>query len=515
MKLSRFSAAFIAASLLATTVVAQTPEQLKQELEATKAQLATLTKVVGDLQTEKGEAAREASVETEINRLSERLAAGCALESKASKITMTGEFRFRSYLELGDSASPDEERDGWWNDSRVRLGFGYEFAKDVSAYAELQSHFVYGDNSSDSGLSDVGEGQDVSLYQAWVKMGNLFCRPEFSSKIGRQEVVLGNQFHFGNADWYNGLTFDGARWDWNSDSFSLTGLCLRTATFTPGDGNQVPSYGPFSTNGDGHDHDEVYSVYFTLKTIKNHTLDLYWIYVNEHIGFTRGSGAAGSFSPPAGLTGGSKAYFHVLGGRIGGTVDVASGLDWNLEAVYETGDVDASPADLDVENFAVEGEIGICFNKDNKIRAWVRGLFAEGPDDDGEDTGYIPLWPNRHSNTASFRARYGYMDVFPMANVFALTGGAHFDPSKDWTVGATLTWGQQDSDPVFTPSSDETYGFEIDVWAEYRYSEAMTFSAGVAFLFPDDQLDNAVSDLSTPFDDDSQFLLWLQARLFF
>jgi hypothetical protein len=528
MKLSRFTSAIIAASLVTTVNVAQTPEELKRELDAVKAQVASQSKLINQLQNDKGEAAREASVETEINRLSDRLAAGTVVESKANKVTMTGEFRFRSALELGDTAG-GVERDGWWNDSRVRLGFGYEFSKDITAYAELQTHFVYGDNNSDSGVSDAsgsfggggGEGgffgasgSDVSLYQAWVKMGNIFCRPEFSSKLGRQEIVLGNQFQFGNADWYNGLTFDGGRWDWNSDSFSLTGLILRTATLTPGDTNQSPAYGPFAINGDGHDHDEIYSLYFTLKTIKNHTLDLYWIYVNEHIGLTRNSGAGGPF-PPSPLTGGVPAYFHTFGARIGGNVDVACGLDWNLEAAYQTGHLSTGTPQVDVEGLAIEGEVGLTFNRDNKLRAWVRGLFAEGPDEDGTDTGYISLFPNRHSNTANFRARYGAMDVFPMANVFALTGGVHFDPSKDWTIGANVVWGQQDSDPVFTPGSDEAFGFEIDVWAEYRYSEAMTFSAGVAMLFPDDQLDNAVADLSTPFDDDSQFLVWLQARLFF
>lgn len=502
MKLFRITTAVVAASLTATGF-AQTPETMKQDLDALKAQVAAQSKEISALKAEKGEAAREASVETEINRLSERLAAGTTVESKANKITFTGEFRYRSYLEFGDT-SGNVERDGWWNDSRIRLGFGYDFSKDVSAYAEVQSHFNYGDNSSEFGTDDDANDSSngVELYQAWVKVGNLFGRSEFSSKMGRQEVVLGNQFQFGNADYYNGLTFDGCRWDWSGESFDLTGLWLRTATDQIGDMNQSPAYGPFSSvNSDGHDHDEYYTLYFTLKTIKNHKLDLYWIYADEHIGQTRNSFSSGAtFTVPA--------YYHTFGGRIGGNnLDVAAGLDWNLEAAYQTGSFTGG---FDIDGLAVEGEVGIMFDKDNRFRAWIRGLFAEGPD--SNDSGYLPLFPNRHSNTANFRARYGAMDVFPMADIFALTGGVHFDPATNWTIGLTGVWGEteSDNDPI-----DDSYGFEVDLWAEYRYSEALTFAAGIALLFPDDQLDNATSNLFTPFDDSTQFLFWLQARLFF
>lgn len=476
----------IAASLLATTGVAQTQEEMKKEFDLMKAQLASQSKEINELKNEKSAVARDESVETEINRLSERLAAGTTVDSKASKITFQGEFRYRGYLDLGDTVG-GEERDGWFNSSRVRMGFGYEFSKDVSAYAELQSNFAYGEASSFFGSTDV----DVSLYQAWVEVGNLFGRPEFSTKLGRQEVVLGNQYQFGNADWYNGVSFDGCRWDWDSDNFRLTGLMLRLTTEDSNDMNQMPAY---ST---GHTHDELYGLYFTLKTIKNHELDVYWLYSNLH------SGSAGN-SLGGGLSF-SDDYYHTFGARIGGDVDVSAGLDWNFEAAYQTGNSDAG---LDISAFSAEGEVGITFNRDNKFRAWLRAIYAEGAE--GNDLGYQPLFPNRHSNTASFRARYGIMDIFPMTNVFAVTGGVHFDPSQNWTIGANLVWGETEEE--IGGGFDDEYGFEIDIWAEYRYSETMTFGVGAAVLFADDA---GVFASGGSFDDDAQFLMYMQARLFF
>jgi hypothetical protein len=121
MKLSRFSTAFCAVTLLATTAVAQTPEEMKKDLDALKAQVAAQKAELDAMKADKNSAALEASVENEINRLSERLAAATTVNSGANKLTFTGEFRNRSYLEIGDN-NAGVERDGWTNDMRVREG---------------------------------------------------------------------------------------------------------------------------------------------------------------------------------------------------------------------------------------------------------------------------------------------------------------------------------------------------------------------------------------------------------
>jgi len=134
-------------------------------------------------------------------------------------------------------------------------------------------------------------------------------------------------------------------------------------------------------------------------------------------------------------------------------------------------------------------------------------LYAEGPDDG--DAGYQTLFPNRHSNSG-FRARYGIADLSPMTNVFSLQGGIHFDPTADWTIGATVLWSEADEADAATVVSDDDYGWEIDIWAEYRYSEHLTFNTGVAFVFPDDDNAGAFN-----LDDDTHFIAYLQARLLF
>jgi hypothetical protein len=527
--------ALLALAFIVTPAMGQDIESLAKKIEALQAQVDTLAVENGELRSNQDDEA----LEQQINALAERAVASTTVMSKANPVSLTGEFRFRSGWSLGDNreffSSPTEgsssntyEHDGGWTDARVRLGFQYDFTRDVTAYAELQSHWAYGDGAPSSGnYSNLFEGSfssssfsneastSVVLYQAWLEVRNVFNRAELSSKTGRQEFVKGHQYQFGNADWYNGWVFDGTRWDWDSESFTLTAFAFKLSS-ADGDLNQVSSY--FTS----HDDDELYGLYFTLKTIKNHTLDLYWIYVNGHGGaIGSGSGfSVGSLGNPVGDFfggfGGTTSYFHTVGARIGGVIaEVASGLDWNVEAAYQFGDqkVAGASSDLDVDGFSVEAEVGLTFEKEHMFRVYVRFLWAEGGDINSSglnDTGYIPLYPNRHSNDG-FRARYGTFDLIPMANVLTLQGGLHFNPAQEWTLGATFLWATADEgDLVVSPGTDDDYGIEVDIWGEYRYSENLTFGGGAAILFPD-----KAGEAIWGTDGDAQLLFYMQARLAF
>jgi hypothetical protein len=501
------------------SALAQTPEELRRELDELKAavrqqaeQVKVQAKAIERLESEnaalKGPAPSVAGLEHEVNRLSERLAAGTNLRSCASQVKLGGEFRYRVAYASGNNLVPvgtegtvggipvdPAEHDGYWGDARVRLNFQYDFGCDVTAFAELQQHWGFGqDDDGLPGEFDADLEGGVHMYQAWLEFRNVFCRPELTARIGRQEVVLGNQFQFGNADWYNGIVHDALRVDWRSSCWSLTLLAMKLTTMD-GDFNQFPSFPA------PHDDDELYSAYFTLKSIKNHVLDLYWIYVNGHDGDSEDSGAAilgDSLFP-------GTAYYHTFGARIGGWWNVACGLDWNLEGAIQTGE--SNPMGLDVSGASAEAEIGLTLSKASRFRIFARALYAEGADDDS--TGYLIAFPNRHSNTG-FRARYGLADVIPMQNIITAQLGFHFDPACNWTIGATALWARIDGTFATPEPLDDDFGTELDFWAEYRYSRQITFGAGLAFVFPED-----LGQLFIFSTDDTKVLAYLQARLIF
>ena len=96
-----------------------------------------------------------------------------------------------------------------------------------------------------------------------------------------------------------------------------------------------------------------------------------------------------------------------------------------------------------------------------------------------------------------------------MTNVETVQLGVHFDPACNWTLGATGLWAQTEQGRR-RRASTTSYGTELDIWAEYRYSPLITIGAGVggrrAGRLGRDPLGH---------DDNTQFVGYLQARLVF
>jgi hypothetical protein len=478
---------------------------------------------------------------------------GTRVKSVASPITITGEFRFRYAASFGDNAAgttppgvaagfgaKDDEHDGTWGDQLTRVGLRYDFESRVSAYSEFRAHTGFGKATSTSfpfgigattfgsptgqSSTDIGEAQTfLFIYQTWIEIRELFGLEELSSRTGRQEIVLGNRFQFGNSEWFSGLSFDGTRFDYASEDWGLTALVFKLQSID-GDEDQVTSF--FNS----HDDDALFALYLQMRAWEPVNLDLYWIFVNGHGGARdngAGSsvGALGNFvgSPrndPGNFTTNGTAYYHTLGARLFGTIEgIAGGLDWQVEGAYQIGSQgNAFGQDFDIAAGTVEVELGLVLCEECALRVFTRFLYASGPD--GDELAYTPLYPDRHLNSG-YRARYGLWDLIPMSNVVTAQLGMHFDPSASWTVGATGLWATTDEDGIM-PSTrrngfarnvavpDEDYGFEADLWGEYRFSNQLTVGGGLGFFFADE-----AGEAQWSIDDGVQFLAYLQMRLVF
>ncbi len=463
------------------------------------------------------------TLEERINALAESLdyAAGTTVNSVANPITITGEFRIRSGWAIDRdfgtnfANSEDEDDNGSFQDVRFRVAFDFDFSKDVTTHFSMQANGLF--NNADTPSSNSSLSQ-IDLYEGWILVRNIFGRKEFSNKSGRQEIVLGNEFIFGNNDFFSGETHDASTWLWSSDNFDLHFIFAKmaiTENLNTRD-HPYPNVGSFR----GFDDDELYALYFTLKTIKNHVLDLFWVYMNGNNGGSVGTLGNGLNAPAngdsvKGLTNTNEFYYHTVGLRLGGTFDVAAGLDYNINFVYQFGNVNvAGGNNFDVNAFAVEAEVGITFNANNNFRVFTRFLFAEGAD--GDDLGYINLFPERHAQASddhtAYRARYGIMDIIPMDNVLTVQLGLTFDPATDWTVGLTGLWATTDED--INGAGDDDIGFEIDLFAEYRYSNETTFSVGVGFFFADESAPYKGGGYAGN-NDDVAVLFYLQSRVVF
>lgn len=497
------AALLIAAAAFAQDPAADEVRRLRQALDevrraqdALAAENRSLREEVTALQTTRSDAdvaAAEARLDQEVNRATGRLA-GTELKSGATALTISGEFRFRTVWATAEVGAV--ELDGYWTDARVRTGFKYDFAKDVSAFAEFQSHWGFGDGSSTSGGGPsnpfaggfgAGSGEtttDVDLYQGYAEVRNCFGQPGLQYRVGRQEIKLGNQLQFGNADWYSGWSFDAMRVTYENDDVALNAFAFKGAS---GDAD----FNQFHSVASAHDDDEVYGLYATIKGVKNLTIDGYWFYVNGHGGSTSGLGGSGSSFGSlgnsvggGGLAGGATAYFHTLGARLAGKIEgVADGLDYNVEAAYQTGDVNGAGAITDVSGLMLEGELGITFDAKHLFRLYTRWLYTEGAH--GDESGYVLLYPNRHGQ-GDFLARYGTLDILPMSNVITPQVGLTYAPNSDWILGTQAVFATADANGVLGgPAGDDDYGWEADLWALHKVSDNFTVVGALILLFPD------------------------------
>ena len=497
--------------------------QLKKDLRRVMSQNQQILSENAELRN-RVDGVEDNTLEARINALAESLdyAAGTTVNSVANPITVSGEFRVRSGWtfdrDFGTNfaSSEDEDDNGSYQDARFRVAFDFDFTRDVTTHFSMEANGLFDNNDTPDGGGDLSQ---IDLYEGWILVRNIFGRKELSAKSGRQEIVLGNEFIFGNNDFFSGETHDGTHWLWSSDNFDLHFIFAKmniSETLNTRD-HPYPSVGSFR----GFDDDELYSLYFTLKTIKNHVLDLFWVYLNGNNGFSAGTLGNGLADPAngdsvKGIGSGNEFYYHTFGLRLAGTFDVAAGMDYNINFAYQTGNVNVSGgSNLDVDAFAVEAELGITFNANNNFRIYVRFLFSEGADSD--DLGFIHLFPERHAQAnrddhTAYRARYGIMDIIPMDNVLTVQLGLTFDPATDWTVGLTGLWATTDED-VNGPGDDDI-GFEIDLFAEYRYSDETTFSAGIGFFFADESAPYKGGGYALN-NDDVSVLFYLQSRVVF
>lgn len=497
--------------------------QLKNDLKRVMSQNQQILSENADLRS-RVDGVEDNTLEERINALAESLdyAAGTTVNSVANPITISGEFRVRSGWTFDrdfgtDFAnSEDEDDNGSFHDARFRVAFDFDFSRDVTTHFSLQSNGLFDNADTPAGGNGLSE---IDLYEGWILVRNIFGRKELSNKTGRMEIVLGNEFIFGNNDFFSGETHDGTHWMWSSDNFDLHFIFTKMAITE----NLNTRDHPYASVGSfrGFDDDEMYALYFTLKTIENHVLDLFWVYLNGNNGTSLGTLGNGLNDPAngdnvKGTANTNEFYYHTFGLRLAGTFDVAAGMDYNINFAYQTGDVNvAGGANLDVDAFAVEAELGLTFNADNHFRVYVRFLYAEGAD--GDDLGFIHLFPERHAQAnrddhTAIRARYGIMDIIPMDNVMSLQAGLTFDPATDWTVGLVGLWATTDEDVA--ANTDEDIGFEIDLFAEYRYSAETTFSAGIGFFFADESAPYKGGGFAGD-NDDVAVLFYLQSRVVF
>ena len=154
----------VAVALVASFAAAQSTEDVQKQLARQEAELKRINAELTELKANGAMTAADAALETEVNRLSERLAAATTVKSGANQITFAGEFRSRFEM------SNDLLGAGWarQNYNLARVAMHYDFSKDITAAIALQNTWVTGTEPG------TGSNDSIDAYEAWVEMRNFF-----------------------------------------------------------------------------------------------------------------------------------------------------------------------------------------------------------------------------------------------------------------------------------------------------------------------------------------------------
>ena len=424
--------------------------------------------------------------------------------------TIHGEIRYRGEYDNNTSDFDDNADDGglFWP-YRVRIAAEGKFTKNVSTWIEFQNAGVAGNgiNGPQRFGDSFGTGVGVELYQGNVTFDQLWSK-NFSLRIGRQEIVAGNELLLGDLDFYAGMSHDGAVGNWKLKKVNLMLWYTRpvegqVASIT---GGALPPDQIFINPGTGSGTQNFLGGYATWTFNKTQTFD---VYLMELV--NRGTG--GNMQ-----TVGVR-YAHETTG---------TGFFWDIEGVGQVGQVSSALVtgganDVDAKGNAFEGWFGYSIKSGKKTHRFYGRLESASGDKSntaGKNEGFQPLFGDFHN-------RLGHGDWFQMSGNLGgptnLGGGVPGNASGIQGLSAGYTgyfndrhefgvalWQYKVAEEN-TAGNGKKLGTATDVWYGFNYSRNVNFTVSLSQLSPDDALTGTGPGTLT----DNVTRLYGQARLRF
>ena len=299
---------------------------------------------------------------------------------------------------------------------RERVHLGYTPVTWLTAFAEFQSATESWDQRSPSPDQD-----EADLRQASLSLGDPKIFP-LTAKVGRQELLYGDQRFVGVSDWSNpGRTFDAVKLHYAGESFWVDAFSGHVV---------VPYAGHFDeSNG----HDWFSGIYASSdKLLPWQESQIYFLSRNADASAV----SAEAMDVPGTPTTARDIYtfgfrFKSLPGQLGG-------WDYSLEAAGQLGSIYNSTLKtrLDQQAYAVFAGAGYTWK--NVWAAPRLGVgFEGGSGDSNSKDGKSETFDNLFGSNHAF---YGQMDLFCERNMNIPRISASATPLKNLTLTADYLW---------------------------------------------------------------------------
>ncbi len=303
---------------------------------------------------------------------------------------------------------------------REKVHLGYAPVSWLAIYFEGRDSSTTGDDRNPN-----PEADQLDLHQAFVRIGDTKVFP-LTARIGRQELVYGDERLIGNGDWGNiPRAFDAAKLRFENTHFGVDGFVARVV---------IPDNHNFNV---ANDYDWFSGIYAsTTKLIPKQETQLYLL--------SRNSSAKAASAQAGSLIGLPSARdIYTFGLRVKSLAGLLNGWDYGAELAGQLGSINLPVPGVGnrrLEHEALAASAGGGYTWADAFGAPRVGLeynFASGDRDptDGKNETFENLFPTNHR-------LYGYMDFVGWRNIHNPRLSASIKPAKpiNLTLDYHLFW---------------------------------------------------------------------------
>lgn len=379
---------------------------------------------------------------------------GTMAYAELQNVEVGGKIRIRAnWLDYDDAGETS------FIEQRTRLNVKADFTDEVTAFIELDSYDIWGEDfRSQNYITGVDARQasidDVEVYQAYIEAREMWGTP-LRARVGRQELTLGSGWLVGTNDkrWgFTGLSWDALRLSYVTDMVSVDAIAAKLAE----------SMGDFA-----EDDVDLYAIYGSYTGLEDIVIDAYWMYVRDDLTAL-------------------ESDLHTLGLRGAGKVGA---FDFEAEVAYQLGDANDTGwwifgVDRDYNAWGVNLEAGYTFDISWQPRIYAGFAYLEGPD-------YDRKWFAKDELDFAFNRLFSnweysdFLDQTQITNVFVYRLGLGVQPTE--AVKLALEGQYYVADEA---DDDDELGWEVQLTGAYNYSEDLVIRAGYSHFFGQELLDD-------------------------
>jgi hypothetical protein len=399
----------------------------------------------------------------------------------ASAWDVGGQFRIRYEVKENAGSFPNRDFLSDLDNSndyflfRTKAHLGWSPTTWFSAFAQGRDAHAVSDDRP------VTETDSFDLHQAYLRFGDPKQFP-LSLKIGRQELLYGDERYIGLSDWSNlGRSFDAAKLRFENEAFWLDVFAGRQVLPRDDHFNVVNDYDWFSG---------VYAS--TRKIVSWQDTELFFLARNV------AANSPTAITPTLGGPGARDIY--TVGTRWKSVPGELGNWDYAFEAAGQFGSISSGGVRLDHQAFAVNASGGYTWKETSGSPRLGLGYdFGSGDSNptDGKNETVELLFGTNHR-------LYGLMDIFGLRNLHIPRIGGSLKPVKDLTM--SLEWlgfwladtadfpfpeigaGRNQNGYGRNPGFSSYVGNELDLLVNWRVAAWGQLQAGYAHFFVGDYI---------------------------